>query len=204
MSKIAIIGATGRAGSQLLEEALRRGHSVTAIARNTAKIGQRSGVLTREVDVADSAALQAAVAGHDVVISAAHFSTIPADAIIDPVKKAGVKRLLVVGGAGSLLLPGGGKVIDSPGFPEEYKAEASAGGVYLDTLRKEQDLDWTFLSPSAEFVEGERTGQFRLGQDDLLVNAQGRSWISFADYAIAMLDEVEKPAHRRQRFTVGY
>ncbi|PYC08708.1 3-beta hydroxysteroid dehydrogenase [Pseudomonas protegens] len=204
MSKIAIIGATGRAGSQLLEEALRRGHSVTAIARNTAKIGQRAGVLTREVDVADSAALQAAVAGHDVVISAAHFSTIPADAIIDPVKKAGVKRLLVVGGAGSLLLPGGGKVIDSPGFPEEYKAEASAGGVYLDTLRKEQDLDWTFLSPSAEFVEGERTGQFRMGQDDLLVNAQGRSWISFADYAIAMLDEVEKPAHRRQRFTVGY
>ncbi|MGE8349772.1 MAG: NAD(P)-dependent oxidoreductase [Pseudomonas protegens] len=204
MSKIAIIGATGRAGSQLLEEALRRGHSVTAIARNTAKIGQRAGVLPREVDVADSAALQAAVAGHDVVISAAHFSTISANAIIDPVKKAGVKRLLVVGGAGSLLLPGGGKVIDSPGFPEEYKAEASAGGVYLDTLRKEQDLDWTFLSPSAEFVEGERTGQFRLGQDDLLVSAQGRSWISFADYAIAMLDEVEKPAHRRQRFTVGY
>ncbi|MEN5090300.1 NAD(P)-dependent oxidoreductase [Pseudomonas protegens] len=204
MSKIAIIGATGRAGSQLLEEALRRGHSVTAIARNTAKIGQRAGVLSREVDVADSAALQAAVAGHDVVISAAHFSTIPANAIIDPVKKAGVKRLLVVGGAGSLLLPGGGKVIDSPGFPEEYKAEASAGGVYLDTLRKEQDLDWTFLSPSAEFVEGERTGQFRLGQDDLLVSAQGRSWISFADYAIALIDEVEKPAHRRQRFTVGY
>lgn len=204
MSKIAIIGATGRAGSQLLEEALRRGHSVTAIARNTAKIGQRAGVLTRAVDVADSAALQAALAGHDVVISAAHFSTIPAQAIIDPVKKAGVKRLLVVGGAGSLLLPGGGKVIDSPGFPEEYKAEASAGGVYLDTLRKEQDLDWTFLSPSAEFVEAERTGHFRLGQDDLLVSAEGRSWISFADYAIAMLDEVEKPAHSRQRFTVGY
>ncbi|MGZ0782712.1 NAD(P)-dependent oxidoreductase [Pseudomonas saponiphila] len=204
MSNIAIIGATGRAGSQLLEEALRRGHSVTAIARNTAKIGQRAGVVTREVDVADSAALQAAVAGHDVVISAAHFSTIPASAIIDPVKKAGVKRLLVVGGAGSLLLPGGSKVIDSPGFPEEYKAEASAGGVYLDTLRKEQELDWTFLSPSAEFVEGERTGHFRLGQDDLLVSAEGRSWISFADYAIAMLDEVEKPAHRRQRFTVGY
>ncbi|QNH76025.1 NAD(P)-dependent oxidoreductase [Pseudomonas protegens] len=204
MSKIAIIGATGRAGSQLLEEALRRGHSVTAIARNTAKLGQRAGVLSRAVDVADSAALQAAVAGHDVVISAAHFSTIPAQAIIDPVKKAGVKRLLVVGGAGSLLLPGGGKVIDSPGFPEEYKAEASAGGVYLDTLRKEQDLDWTFLSPSAEFVEAERTGHFRLGQDDLLVSAEGRSWISFADYAIAMLDEVEKPAHSRQRFTVGY
>ncbi|KTC32109.1 3-beta hydroxysteroid dehydrogenase [Pseudomonas sp. ABAC61] len=204
MSKIAIIGATGRAGSQLLEEALRRGHSVTAIARNTAKIGQRAGVTCRDVDVADSAALQAAVAGHDVVLSAAHFAPIAASAIVEPVKKAGVKRLLVVGGAGSLLLPGGGKVIDSPGFPEEYRAEASAGGVYLETLRKEQDLDWTFLSPSAEFVEGERTGKFRLGQDDLLVSGEGRSWISFADFAIALLDEVETPAHVRQRFTVGY
>ncbi len=204
MSKIAIIGATGRAGSQLLEEALRRGHSVTAIARNTAKLGQRAGVVAKDVDVADAAALQAAVTGHDVVISSAHFSTIPASAILDPVKKAGVKRLLVVGGAGSLLLPTGGKVIDSPGFPDEYKAEASAGGVYLDTLRQEKELDWTFLSPSAEFVEGERTGKFRLGKDDLLVSVQGRSWISFADYAIAMIDEVETPAHSRQRFTVGY
>jgi len=204
MSKIAIIGATGRAGSQLLEEALRRGHSVTAIARDTSKIGARAGVVSKNVDVLDAAALQAAVAGNDVVISAAHFATVPASALLGPVKQAGVKRLLVVGGAGSLLLPGGSKVIDSPGFPEEYKAEASAGGVYLDTLRKEQDLDWTFLSPSAEFVEAERTGHFRLGQDDLLVSAEGRSWISFADYAIAMLDEVEKPAHRRQRFTVGY
>ncbi|RON09519.1 3-beta hydroxysteroid dehydrogenase [Pseudomonas brassicacearum] len=204
MSKIAIIGATGRAGSQLLEEALRRGHSVTAIARNASKIGKRAGVVTKDVDVADGAALQAAVAGVDVVISAAHFSTIPAKAIIEPVKKAGVKRLLVVGGAGSLLVPDGSKVIESPNFPEEYKAEASAGGVYLDTLRQEKDLDWTFLSPSALFVEGERTGTFRVGKDDLLVSAEGKSWITFADYAIAMLDEVEKPVHSRQRFTVGY
>lgn len=204
MSKIAIIGATGRAGSQLLEEALRRGHSVTAIARHTAKLGQRAGVVAKDVDVTDAAALQAAVAGHDVVISAAHFATIPARAVIEPVKQAGVKRLLVVGGAGSLLLPSGGKVIDSPGFPDEYKAEASAGGLYLDTLRQEKGLDWTFLSPSAEFVEGERTEKFRLGKDELLVSAQGRSWISFADYAIAMIDEVETPAYSRQRFTVGY
>ncbi|MGE8096519.1 NAD(P)-dependent oxidoreductase [Pseudomonas fluorescens] len=204
MSKIAIIGATGRAGSQLLEEALRRGHSVTAIARDTSKISPRAGVVCKNFDVADSAALQAAVAGADVVISAAHFSTIPASAIIEPVKKAGVKRLLVVGGAGSLLVPDGSKVIESPNFPEEYKAEATAGGVYLDTLRQEKDLDWTFLSPSALFVEGERTGTFRVGKDDLLVSAEGKSWITFADYAIAMLDEVEKPAHSRQRFTVGY
>ncbi|BBP75344.1 MULTISPECIES: NAD(P)-dependent oxidoreductase [Pseudomonas] len=204
MSKIAIIGATGRAGSQLLEEALRRGHSVTAIARNPAKIEARPGVVSKAVDALDAAALEAAVAGHDVVISAAHFATLPAAAVIGPVKKAGVKRLLVVGGAGSLLLPGGGRVIDSPGFPAEYKAEASAGAAFLESLRQEKELDWSFLSPSAEFVEGERTGKFRLGKDDLLVSAEGRSWITFADYAIALLDEVEQPAHSRQRFAVGY
>ncbi|NVZ27011.1 NAD(P)-dependent oxidoreductase [Pseudomonas gingeri] len=204
MSKIAIIGATGRAGSQLLEEALRRGHSVTAIARNPAKIEARPGVVSKAVDALDAAALEAAVAGHDVVISAAHFATLPAAAVIGPVKKAGVKRLLVVGGAGSLLLPGGGRVIDSRGFPAEYKAEASAGAAFLESLRQEKELDWSFLSPSAEFVEGERTGKFRLGKDDLLVSAEGRSWITFADYAIALLDEVEQPAHSRQRFAVGY
>ncbi|QZP33257.1 NAD(P)-dependent oxidoreductase [Pseudomonas sp. DR48] len=204
MSKIAIIGATGRAGSQLLEEALRRGHSVTAIARDTSKIAPHAGVVARSVDALDAEALQAAIAGHDVVISAAHFATLPASAVVGPVKKAGVKRLLVVGGAGSLLLPDGTRVIDSKGFPAEYKAEANAGAQFLQNLREEKDLDWTFLSPSAEFVEGERTGTFRIGQDDLLVSSAGRSWITFADYAIAMLDEVETPKHSRQRFTVGY
>ena len=204
MSKIAIIGATGRAGSQLLEEALRRGHSVTAIARNTDKLAVRPGVSVKQVDALDAEALQQAISGSDVVISAAHFSTLPASAVIGPVKKAAVKRLLVVGGAGSLLLPGGTRVIDSEGFPQAYKAEASAGATFLDALRQEQELDWTFLSPSAEFVETERTGTFRLGQDDLLVSREGRSWISFADFAIAMLDEVETPKHSRQRFTVGY
>ncbi|WP_085724198.1 NAD(P)-dependent oxidoreductase [Pseudomonas sp. R37(2017)] len=204
MSKIAIIGATGRAGSQLLEEALRRGHSVTAIARDTSKIDQREGVVSKNVDALDAAALQAAVAGHDVVISAAHFATLPASAVVGPVKKAGVKRLLVVGGAGSLLLPDGTRVIDSKGFPAEYKAEAGAGAEFLGSLHQEKELDWTFLSPSAEFVEGERTGKFRIGKDDLLVSSEGRSWITFADYAIAMLDEVEAPKHSRQRFAVGY
>ncbi|MDR0191769.1 NAD(P)-dependent oxidoreductase [Pseudomonas yamanorum] len=204
MSKIAIIGATGRAGSQLLEEALRRGHTVTAIARNTDKIGVRPGVTVKQVDALDAQALEQAIRGNDVVISAAHFATLPAEAVINPVKKAGVKRLLVVGGAGSLLLPGGSRVIDSPGFPEEYKAEAGAGSVFLDTLRQEKDLDWTFLSPSAEFVETARTGKFRLGQDELLVSSEGRSWISFADFAIALIDEVETPKHSRQRFTAGY
>lgn len=204
MSKIAIIGATGRAGSQLLEEALRRGHTVTAIARNTGAIAARPGLTVKQADALDAAALQQAISGSDVVISAAHFATLPAPAVIGPVKQAGVKRLLVVGGAGSLLLPDGGRVIDSQGFPAEYKAEASAGAAFLDTLRQEKELDWTFLSPSAEFVETERTGTFRLGQDDLLVSNAGRSWISFADFAIALIDEVETPKHSRQRFTVGY
>lgn len=204
MGKLAIIGATGRAGGRLLEEALRRGHTVTAIARNTTALSGRAGVTARDVDVHDAAALAQAVAEHDAVFSAAHFSGIPADAIISAVKRAGVKRLLVVGGAGSLLAAPGLKVIDAPNFPAEYKAEASAGAAYLDQLRQEKDLDWSFLSPSAEFVEGERSGAFRLGQDDLLVSAQGRSWISFEDYAIAMMDEFEQPAHSRRRFTVGY
>ncbi len=204
MSKIAIIGATGRAGSQLLEEALRRGHTVTAIARNTEKLGVRPGVTVKQVDALDADALQHAISGSDVVISAAHFATLPASAVIGPVKKAGVKRLLVVGGAGSLLLPDGSRVIDSEGFPAEYKAEASAGAEFLETLRQEKELDWTFLSPSALFDGTERTGKFRLGQDDLLVSAQGRSWISFADFAIALINEVETPQHSRKRFTVGY
>lgn len=127
MSKIAIIGATGRAGSQLLEEALRRGHRVLAIARDPSTLEGREGVTVKSLDATDSAALQAAVAGMDAVLSAAHFSTMEPHAIIEPVKRAGVKRLLVVGGAGSLLLPSGHRVIDSPDFPEAYKAEASAG-----------------------------------------------------------------------------
>ena len=204
MSKIAIIGATGRAGSQLVEEALRRGHSVVAIARNTDRLAGLPGITAKPVDALDADALAHAISGSDVVISAAHFATLPAAAVIGPVKKAGIKRLLVVGGAGSLLLPGGGRVIDSEGFPAEYKTEASAGATFLEVLRQETALDWTFLSPSAEFLESERTGTFRLGQDDLLVSSAGRSWISFADYAIALIDEVETPKHSRQRFTVGY
>ena len=204
MSKIAIIGATGRAGGRLLEEALRRGHAVTAIARNTAKLEGRPGVAAVNLDVLDAAALERAVAGHDAVFSAVHFSSVPASAIIDPVRRAGVKRLLVVGGAGSLWAAPGLKVIDAPGFPAEYKAEAAAGGAFLEQLRKEQVLDWTFLSPSAEFVDGERTGKYRLGQDDLLVGASGRSWISFEDFAKAFIYELEQPAHSRRRFTIGY
>ena len=204
MSKIAIIGATGRAGSQLLEEALRRGHKVVAIARDPSQLQGRDGVTIKALDAKDGTALEAAVTGVDAVLTAAHFSTIEPQAIIEPVKRAGVKRLLVVGGAASLLLPSGQRVIDSPDFPEAYRAEATGGVRFLEALQGEQDLDWTFLSPSAEFVEGERSGHYTLGKDHLLIAADGKSWITFADYAIAMLDELEQPQHSRQRFTVGY
>ena len=204
MRKIAIIGATGRAGSQLLEEALRRGHSVTGIARHASTLTARSGLTTHDVDVLDTKALQQALAGHDAVFSAAHFSGIPAAALIEPVKKAGVKRLLVVGGAGSLFVAPGQRLLDSPSFPAEYKAEATAGAAYLDVLRQEKSMDWTYLSPSMMFDGNQRTGNFRLGKDDLLFGADGQSRISFPDFAMAFIDELERPAHSRQRFTVGY
>jgi putative NADH-flavin reductase len=123
--------------------------------------------------------------------------------LIGAVKTAGAKRYLVVGGAGSLEAAPGVALVDTPDFPQAYKAEALAGAEFLDLLRKEPTLDWTFLSPSAMFVPGERTGKFRLGTDQLLTNEHGSS-ISFEDYAIAFVDEIEKPAHSRQRFTVGY
>jgi uncharacterized protein len=204
MSKIAILGATGNVGSRLLEEALRRGHTVTALARDLSKVQVRPGVEVRQVDAKDAAALTQALAGHDAVFSATRFATVSEDDVVEPVKQAGVKRLMIVGGAGSLYAAPGQRVLDLPDFPDAYKPEATAGAAFLDALRRERGLDWTFVSPSAEFVSGPRTQKFRLGVDELLVDANSRSWISFDDYAIAFLDELENGAHIKQRFTVGY
>ncbi len=124
--------------------------------------------------------------------------------MIDLVKSAGVPRYLVVGGAGSLEVAPSVKLIDTPQFPEAYKTEATAGSVFLDRLKQETELDWTFLSPSAVFDGSQRTESFRLGTDQLLSDESGNSAISFPDYAIAMADEIETPAHSRRRFTVGY
>jgi len=204
MSKIALIGATGRAGSQLLAEALRRGHQVTAIARGAAALPAAPDQRTVAVDVLDTPALTAALAGHDVVISSARFDGLPPAAVIGATQAAGVPRLLVVGGAASLLLPDGTRLFDSPQFPAAYQAEAAGGIAFLQALQAEPVLDWSFLSPSALFDGSERTGRFRLGRDQLLADADGQSRISFPDFAIALIDELERPAHRRQRFTVGY
>jgi uncharacterized protein len=201
--KIALIGATGNAGSRILAELSRRGHHITAIARHPEKLPALSGVTPLQADAGDVAGLAAVIKGHDAVISSVHFTASDPHKLIAAVHQAGVRRYLVVGGAGSLEVAPGVKLIDTPQFPAIYKAEAAAGGVFLDLLRREPVLDWTFLSPSAMFVPGERTGKFRLGSDQLLVNDKGSS-ISFEDYAIALADEIEKPAHSRQRFTVGY
>ena len=138
------------------------------------------------------------------MVSASRFVSSDAKPLIAAVKDAGVPRLLVVGGAGSLQVAPGKMLIDTPEFPDAYKPEARAGVVFLDALRQEKVLNWTFLSPSALFEPGERTGKFRLGDDVLLADDEGKSWISMEDYAIALADEIETPRHTRRRFTVGY
>ncbi|MGO4157748.1 NAD(P)-dependent oxidoreductase [Cupriavidus sp. YAF13] len=202
--KIAIIGATGRVGTRLIDEALSRGHTVTAIARQADKLATRPGLATINADAADTKALAAALAGHDVAISTVRFLQTTAEQITSAVKAAGVPRLLVVGGAGSLFVAPGAQLVDTPQFPEAYKAEALAGRDFLNALRNETAIDWTFLSPAALFEPGTRTGKFRVGEETLLSDASGKSWISMEDYAIAMIDEVEKPAHSCQRYTVAY
>ncbi|KTW00881.1 3-beta hydroxysteroid dehydrogenase [Sphingomonas yabuuchiae] len=201
--KIALIGASGNAGSRILKELSDRGHAVTAIARHPERIATLPGVTPVAGDANAAAELADMLRGHDVVVSSIFFSAIDAAKMIGIVRASGVKRYLVVGGAGSLEVAPGQRLIDQPNFPEAYKTEASAGVEFLDQLRGVEDLEWTFLSPSAMFVPGERTGQFRLGTDTLLSNAQGSS-ISFEDYAIALADEIEQPRHIRERFTVGY
>lgn len=202
--KIAIVGASGQAGSRLTAELARRGHAVTAIARNPEKIATLPGVTAVRGDVNDQAALTALWAGHDAAISSVHFSVSDPVKLIGAAKASGVGRYLVVGGAGSLEVAPGVRLVTTPNFPAQYKAEASKGAEFLDLLRQERDLNWTFLSPSALFVAGERTGKFRLGTDQLLTAADGKSSISFEDFAVALADEIERPAHIRQRFTVGY
>lgn len=201
---IALIGVTGNVGSRLLAELLRRGHQVTGIARNSGKIASQPRLRLQDGDANRPEQLAPLLTGHDAVLSATSFATTDAASLIAAVKQAGVARLLVVGGAATLEVAPGKAVIDTPDFPDAWRPEAEGGRKFLNLLRAEPELDWTFLSPSAEFVPGERTGSFRLGGDDLLTDASGRSWISMEDFAIAFVDELEHPKHSRQRFTVGY
>lgn len=211
--KIALIGATGFVGSAVLEELLRRQHQVTALARNPAKIAAREGLTVVQADAQDAAQVAKAVAGQEAVVNAYNPGwTVPdihdqfligTRAIYAGVKQGGVKRLLVVGGAGSLYVAPGVQLVDTPGFPAEYKAGALAAREALNLIRNESTLDWTFLSPPILLAPGERTGQYRLGTDAPLMNGEAPGGISVADLAVAIADELENPRHVQQRFTVA-
>lgn len=201
--KVALIGASGMAGSSILNELVGRGHQVTAIARSPEKIAQHELVDIRQADINNTEQLTPLLVGQDAVISAVHFTDTQIDHLLSALKQTNISRYLMVGGAGGLTLPSGQRLVDDPKFPEHVKPEALAGIAILETLRQEPDLNWTVLSPSMIFTTGLRTGQFRIGKDELLLK-DGTSNISTQDYAIALIDELEKPQHLRQRFTVGY
>lgn len=212
--KIALIGATGFVGSAILKEALDRGHEVTAIVRHPEKLQPHPKLHPQKGDVYAADEVARMVVGHGAVISAFNPGWTNPDiykqqvkgteAIINGVKQAGVKRILWVGGAGGLEIKPGVQSVDTPEFPKDWKQGSLATREALNMLRKESSLDWSYLAPSADLSPGQRTGKFRLGTDQLLKDTNGQSRISVEDYAMAMINEVEKPAHIHQRFTVGY
>ncbi|MGH8219681.1 MAG: NAD(P)-dependent oxidoreductase [Steroidobacteraceae bacterium] len=202
--KIALIGATGNVGSKILAEALSRGHQVTGIARHIEKLEGRDGVTARQVDMADESKLADALRGNDAVVVSVRYQSNDVRHALAAAKAAGTQRILFVGGAASLEASPGVRLLDTPGFPDVIKVEAAPAALALDRIREEKTLEWTFLSPSIMLVPGERTGKFRIGGDQVLKDAQGESRISQEDLAVALLDELEKPRHIRQRFTVGY
>jgi putative NADH-flavin reductase len=216
--KIALIGGTGFVGSAALDEALARGHRVTALARDPAKFAPRDGLTVVKADVLDTAQVAAAVGGHDAVIDAYNPGWQSPDlydtflkgtrAILAGVKRAGVKRILVVGGAGSLYVAPGVQLVDTDSFkshvPPNIVPGAQAARDALNEIRGERELDWSFLSPAAMLKPGERRGAFRIGGDDLLMDGDQPGSISVQDLAVAIVDELEAPKHVRQRFTVAY
>lgn len=201
--KVAVLGASGRAGSEITAELSRRGHEVLAVARKPEAIKTAPGVTAIAGDASDAPSLARAISGVDVVISALHFD-IPAKTLLDALKAADVSRLLVTGGAASLEVAPGKILFDAMDLPDEWKPAILGGIAFLKDLRQETQIDWTFFSPAAFIEEGPRTGKFRLGTDQLVADEKGESRISFADYAIAMVDELEQHRHPRARFTAAY
>lgn len=202
--KIALIGASGNAGSRIQTELVQRGHSVTAIVRHPERVQAMRGVTAVQGDVFDEEGLVSSLAAHDAVISSVPFRASEPSILIRAVHRSGARRYLVVGGAGCLEVAPGLKLMDAPGFPDEYKGESAAGGAFLTLLQTEDELDWSFVCPSAIFHPGERTANFRIGTDRLLSDECGNSSISYEDFAVAIVNELENPSHRRKRFTVGY
>jgi uncharacterized protein len=216
--KIVLYGATGKAGSRILTELLGRGHEVVAIVRNPDKLAPNDGLTVQQGDLASVEAIAEAIGGAEAVVSAYGPPADKTEQILGVTKReiAAVQqvsqqasspehapRLIVVGGAGSLEVAPGVTLESAKDFPSAWKPIAQAHEKALELLRA-SSIDWTYLSPSAFFEPGQRTGKFRLGQDELLTAADGKSSVSMEDYAIALVDELEQPQHRRQRFTVGY
>ncbi|MDZ4365394.1 NAD(P)-dependent oxidoreductase, partial [Brevundimonas sp.] len=197
---ITVLGASGRAGSEITQELATRGHTVTAIARNPEAIPTGPGITAVKGDASDPMALAALIKGSEAVISALHFD-VTAETLLSALKAAGVPRLLVTGGAASLEVAPGIRLIDTPEFPDEWKPFAQGGIAFLNDIRSETDIDWTFFSPAAVIEQTPRLGHFRTGTDQLIVDDNGESRIGFSDYAIAMVDELETPRHSRARFT---
>jgi putative NADH-flavin reductase len=199
--KLALFGARGTIGQRIAAEAKSRGHQVTPLGR-------------READATDVVSVARAVQGHDAVISAvgpghgpraqpADMLKTSARALLAGLKRAGVKRLIVVGGAGSLDIAPGRQLVDQPDFPPAWRPQALAHRDALGIFRGNQDIDWTYVSPAAQLEPGQRTGKYRVGGDRLLVDDKGDSRISAEDLAVALLDELEQPRHVRKRFTVA-
>lgn len=213
--KVAIIGATGFVGPHVVTEALNRGHEVTAIARNPDKLDISHEKLTKQAaDVYNTDILAQLLVGNDAVISTFNAGWTNPDlyndflkgsrSIQNAVKKAGISRFITVGGAGSLEIKPGVQLVDTPEFPADYKPGATAARDYLNELRQEEELDWTFVSPAINLHPGERTGKFRLGTDQPVFNEHGKNDISVNDLAVAIIDELEKNQFIKKRFTLGY
>lgn len=217
MSRIVIFGGSGMIGQRAVREALDRGHEVTAVVRNPARMTEQHPNLTvRAADVTDPAAVQKVIAGADAVISTVSprdRDTTPQqqvqanlDSLLSALRALGASApyLVVVGGAGSLLVENDERLVDQPYFPEVYKPEALAHAHGLERLRSAKDVAWTYASPAAVVAPGERTGTFRLGDDHLLTDTEGNSNISAEDYAIVLIDEAERREHAGRRFTAAY
>jgi putative NADH-flavin reductase len=211
--KIALIGGTGFVGSAVLEELLQRGHQVSALARDPGKYAQRGNLTAVKADALDARQVTQAVEGHDAVVSAYNPGWGNPDihdvflqgtrAILEGVKRSGVKRVLIVGGAGSLFVAPGVQLVDTPSFPAEWKQGALAAREALRLIQAETALDWSFVSPPVFLAPGERTGAYRLGGDEVLMAGDKPAGMSVADLAVAITDEIETPRHVRRRFTVA-
>jgi putative NADH-flavin reductase len=212
--RVAVIGASGWIGGSVVHELLARGHAVTAIGRDASRLVDLTGATPAEADVTDADAIARVVTGHDAVVSSvtdrttADRSVIPraAAALLTALPQAGVRRLVVVGGGGSLEAAPGTRIVDLPGFPEQYKPEALAQAEALDLLRSSGNaLDWSYFSPPPEhFFPAEKTGAYRAAAGDApVVNDDGESRLGSGDYAAALVDELEQPRFVQQRFTAG-